>query len=126
LEKSLWSPKIQSCSHVVSSSRLLRALARHEFRGKNALMIAILALQLIPPLISVIPTYLLMQTLGLYNTRAGIIALYSALSIPWAIWVLKGYMDTLPRELDESAAIDGASRLTTVLQGKRITIGDGR
>ncbi len=91
-------------------------LSRHEFRGKNALMIGILALQLIPPLISVIPTYLLMQTLGLYNTRVGIIALYGALSIPWAIWVLKGYMDTLPRELDESAAIDGASRLTTVLR----------
>jgi ABC-type glycerol-3-phosphate transport system permease component len=91
-------------------------LSRHEFKGKRLLMIAILALQLIPPLISVIPTYLLMQSLGLYNTRVGIIALYGALSIPWAVWVLKGYFDTLPRELDESAAIDGASRLTTVLR----------
>lgn len=91
-------------------------LSRHEFRGKRALMIAILALQLIPPLISIIPTYLLMQTLGLYNTRVGIIALYGALSIPWAIWVLKGYLDGVPRELDEAAAIDGATRLATVLR----------
>lgn len=88
------------------------AVSRFDFRGKRMLMLGLLALQLLPALISIVPTYILMQALGLYNSQAGLIALYGVISIPWGVWVLKGYFDTLPKELDESAFIDGATRLT--------------
>ena len=89
-------------------------LSRHEFRGKNLAMVAILAVQLMPALISAIPVYILMQRLGLFNTQAGIVLLYGAVSIPFGVWVLKGYLDTIPKELDESAWIDGAGKLLTL------------
>jgi ABC-type maltose transport system permease subunit len=53
-----------------------------------------------------------MQRLGLFNTQLGIVLLYGAVSIPFGVWVLKGYLDTIPKELDESAWIDGAGKLT--------------
>lgn len=89
-------------------------LSRHEFRGKNAAMVAILTVQLMPALISAIPVYILMQRLNLFDTQTGIVLLYGAVSIPFGVWVLKGYLDTIPRELDESAWIDGASKLYTL------------
>lgn len=91
-------------------------LSRHYFRGKNHLMVAILAVQLIPGLLSVIPLYVLMKQLGLFNTQHGIVLLYSALQIPWGIWVMKGYFDTIPIELDEAARIDGASKFRAMIQ----------
>lgn len=91
-------------------------LSRHEFSGKNLLMVVILAIQLIPGLLSVIPLYILMRQIGLYNTQHGIIMLYSALQIPWAVWVMKGYFDTIPIELDEAARVDGASKLRALWQ----------
>jgi len=89
-------------------------LSRHEFRGKQVTMLLILTVQLMPGLISAIPVYLLMRSLGLFDSQAGIVLLYGAVSIPFGIWVLKGYLDTIPRELDESAWIDGAGKLTTL------------
>lgn len=89
-------------------------LSRHEFRGKHLAMVAILTVQLMPALISAIPVYILMQRLELFDTQAGIVLLYGAVSIPFGVWVLKGYLDTIPRELDESAWIDGASKLHTL------------
>ena len=91
-------------------------LSRFRFTGKRPLLIIILAVQLVPGLVRLVPLYLLVRTLGLYNERFGIILIYGAMSIPFAIWFLKGYLDTVPTELDESAAIDGASRLRILFQ----------
>jgi ABC-type glycerol-3-phosphate transport system permease component len=91
-------------------------LSRYQFRGKNTLLILILTVQLLPGLVRLIPLYLLSQTLGLYDSRFGITLIYGAIAIPFAIWFLKSYVDSVPRELDESAAIDGASRLRILFQ----------
>ncbi|GAB4514941.1 MAG: sugar ABC transporter permease [Anaerolineae bacterium] len=91
-------------------------LSRHHFRGKRLTMILILIVQLIPGLVSMIPLYLMMKAIGLFNSQYGMVLLYGSLSIPWAIWVLKGFFDTIPIELDESAWIDGASKFRTIFQ----------
>lgn len=91
-------------------------LSRYEFRGKNTLLILILIVQLLPGLVRLIPLYILSQALGLYDSRFGITLIYGAIAIPFAIWFLKSYLDSVPRELDESAAIDGASRLRILFQ----------
>lgn len=90
--------------------------SRHRFRARRLLMIVILAAQLMPGLIAAIPTYLLMRETGLLDSRIGLILLYGALSIPFAVWVLKGHFDTIPVELDDSARMDGASKLRTLIQ----------
>lgn len=90
--------------------------SRHRFRGKHVMLMVILCAQLLPGLVAAIPTYVLMRETGLLDSRTGLIFLYGALSIPFAVWVLKGHFDTIPVELDDSARMDGASKLRTLIQ----------
>ncbi|NCC66530.1 MAG: carbohydrate ABC transporter permease, partial [Spirochaetia bacterium] len=87
-------------------------LSRHQFRGKQLILILILVVQMIPALVTVIPLYLLMRSIGLYDSRLGMVLLYSALRIPWGIWILVGFLDQIPMALDEAAYIDGARQWT--------------
>lgn len=84
--------------------------SRWEFRFKNAILIFMLALQLIPSTVNIIPYYLMMNQLGLLNTLTGLIVIYTASALPFTIWLLKGFFDTLSTSLDEAALIDGCSR----------------
>lgn len=83
--------------------------SRWDFPFKDALLVALLVLQLIPSTVNIVPYYLMMNFLDLLNTRAGLIIIYTASNVPFAIWIMKGYFDTLPRSLDEAAVIDGCS-----------------
>jgi multiple sugar transport system permease protein len=87
-------------------------LSRSEFRGKQFTLILILMVQMIPALVSAIPIYLLMQRMGIYNSRLGMVVLYSAMRIPWGVWIMVGFLNKIPRALDEAAIIDGCNRLT--------------
>ncbi|SHE82328.1 multiple sugar transport system permease protein [Kaistia soli DSM 19436] len=89
------------------------ALSRWDFQGKEALMIGLLGLQLIPSTVNIVPYYMIMSSLGLLNTLTGLVLIYTATHIPITIWVLKGFFDTVPRALDEAAAIDGCSKWQT-------------
>ncbi len=91
-------------------------LSRYMFRGKRTLMLGLLAVQLMPNLVRLIPLFVMMNALDLVNTRHGIILLYGAGGIAYGTWFLKGYFDTIPIELDEAAQIDGASRLRIIWQ----------
>lgn len=92
------------------------SLSRHFFRGKRLFLTLLLAVQLVPGLVRVIPIFVMMDRLGLINTRVGIIILYGAGGIAYATWFLKGYFDAIPQELDEAAAMDGASRFRIIWQ----------
>jgi ABC-type glycerol-3-phosphate transport system permease component len=83
--------------------------SRWDFPFKNTLLVVLLVLQLIPSSVNIIPYYVMMNGLGLLNTRTGLVMIYTATQIPFAIWILKGFFDTLPRSLDEAALIDGCS-----------------
>ncbi|HEY4199286.1 MAG TPA: carbohydrate ABC transporter permease [Devosiaceae bacterium] len=89
------------------------ALSRWDFRFKDALLIALLGLQLIPSTVNIVPYYMIMNALGLLNTLTALVMIYTATHIPITIWVLKGFFDTVPRALDEAAAIDGCSKWRT-------------
>ena len=86
--------------------------ARFEFPGRRAGLLAFLATQMFPGILTMIPLYVLMQKLSLLDSVMGLTLVYATTSIPFCTWMLKGYFDTLPRELEESARIDGASRFT--------------
>jgi ABC-type glycerol-3-phosphate transport system permease component len=83
--------------------------SRWEFPFKNTILVTLLVLQLIPSTVNIVPYYLMMNWLDLLNTHTGLIIIYTAGNVPFAIWIMKGYFDTLPKSLDEAAVIDGCS-----------------
>jgi multiple sugar transport system permease protein len=90
------------------------AFSRFEFRGRRGLLGIVLLFQMISPVIIIVPLYTVMSTLGLLRTRAGLVLLYIGIQTPFSIWLLKGYFDTVPTELDYAARIDGCNRLQTL------------
>ena len=86
------------------------ALARLKFLGRGFLASATLITYLVPPSILFIPLYKQMQGLGMANSLAGLIAAYPSFTVPFVTWLLMGYFESIPEELEESAMIDGATR----------------
>ncbi|MEZ4621917.1 MAG: ABC transporter permease subunit [Caldilineaceae bacterium] len=90
------------------NGRLRRSRAR--FRWKRPLMFGILLVQIIPGTATVLPFYLIMRELHLLNSLLGVVLGMTAGAIPFMLWVMKGFIDTVPIELEEAAFLDGASR----------------
>lgn len=88
------------------------AMARWRFRGKTAMVVGTLLLRMIPPVILVVPVFVLFNSVGLAGGRTGLILIYTALTLPFNIWVLRTFIMELPYELEESAIIDGCNDLT--------------
>jgi arabinogalactan oligomer/maltooligosaccharide transport system permease protein len=98
---------------VILASTSAYAFSRWRFPGRNAGMIFLLATQMIPAAMLMVPIFILAVKLELIGTYRGLIIAYSIGSVPFSVWILKGYYDTIPRDLEEQAEIDGASRLAT-------------
>ena len=85
------------------------AFSRFRFPGRRAGMMSFLVSQMFPGVLTLIPLYIIIvQWLGLGSTRLGLVVIYATTSIPFSVWMLKGYFDTIPRELEEAAVIEGA------------------
>ena len=89
-------------------------LSRERFRGRRPLMAALLAVQMVSPVILLVPIYGVIERLGLIDTRAGLILVYAAMQVPFTVWVLKNFFDAVPRSIFEAARLDGASRGRTL------------
>ncbi|GLJ62453.1 MULTISPECIES: carbohydrate ABC transporter permease [Microbacterium] len=90
------------------------AFSRFEFRGKRVLNVVIISVQAVPPITLLIPYFGLVVALKLYNTYPGLILTYMVFTLPYAIIMMTGYFNTLPRELDEAVRMDGAGSLTAL------------
>ena len=86
------------------------AFSRIDFAGRRHLLLGVLALQMISPLVLAFPLYRYFASLGLLNNLPATGLVYVAILMPLATWMLKGFFDGIPKELDEAAMIDGASR----------------
>jgi multiple sugar transport system permease protein len=89
------------------------ALARLPIRGKTAIMVVLLMISLFPEIAVVSPLYLLMHNLGWIDSYEVLIVPYTAFNLPFAIWIMRNYFLGIPREMEESARVDGASPLRT-------------
>ena len=96
---------------VLLSCTAAYALSRFRFPGRRASLATFLVVQMFPSTLLMLPLYVLLDALGLLNRLGGLVLVYATTSIPFCVWTLKGYFDTLPRELEEAARIDGASTL---------------
>lgn len=92
------------------------ALSRFNFRGRRVLMFGILMTRIIPVSATIAPLYLIVQAFKLVDTYQGMIIVLAAQGLPLAIWLMKGFFDTVPGELEEAAWVDGASRLVSALR----------
>ena len=88
------------------------AFSRYTFPGKGILIGVTLGIFMIPVSVNIIPLYVMLQRLGWLNTYQGLIIPYQALILPLNVWLLKNFFDTIPRELEEAAWVDGAGPLT--------------
>lgn len=86
------------------------AFSRFKVPLKDDLLFFILSTRMMPPIAVAIPIYLMFRTLGLSDTHLGMILLYTAVNISLAVWLLKGFIDEIPREYEEAALIDGYTR----------------
>ena len=86
------------------------AFSRFKVPLKDDLLFFILSTRMMPPIAVAIPIYLMYRELGLSDTRTGMILLYTAVNISLAVWLLKGFIDEIPREYEEAALVDGYTR----------------
>lgn len=101
---------------TVTVSLAAYALSRMEFRRKNWLMYGLLLLQTMPISATMVPIYGLARQLGLRNSYLGLILVHAALELPFLIWLLKGFFDTVPRYLEEAAWLDGRGKLRALFE----------
>lgn len=92
------------------------ALARFEFAGKQAGVRAMLATQMFPAVASAVPLYLLLNYLGLLNSRTGLVVCYASTSVPFSIFQLRAAFESIPVDLEEAAMVDGATRFTAFIK----------
>ncbi|MEP7250562.1 MAG: ABC transporter permease subunit [Spartobacteria bacterium] len=98
---------------VVLASTAGYALSRHKFLGRSATLNGLLVTQMFPATMLLLPLYLILIKLSLINSYLGVIIIYTATALPFCIWQMKSYYDTIPVSLEEAAGIDGCSRWQT-------------
>lgn len=86
------------------------AFSRFRFPGRTSGLLSFLVTQMFPGTMMMIPLYLIVDMMGLLDTMLALVLVYSTTAIPFCVWMLKGYFDTIPRDLEEAALIDGASK----------------
>jgi multiple sugar transport system permease protein len=86
------------------------AFARLRFKMRNQLMLTVICLRMLPEIALVLPLYMIMRHLNLADTKIFLVIVYSSFVLPFVIWILRGYFETIPASMEEAALIDGAGR----------------
>lgn len=89
------------------------AFSRFEVKGKDDLMFFILSTRMLPAVVVTIPIFLMYRQLGLHDTHLGMILLYTVFNLSLSVWLLKGFIDEIPREYEDAALVDGYTRMQT-------------
>lgn len=87
------------------------AFSRFRFPGRGWMILAFMGTTMLPPIALLLPLFQIMKTLGLTDTPIALIIIYSSFVTPYVVWLMRGYLDSIPRELDDAARVDGCSRL---------------
>jgi len=96
---------------VILAATSAYAFSRWKFPGRSFGLVFLLATQMIPAAMLLVPIFIVSTQLGLTNSYRGLILAFSVTTVPFSVWILKGYYDTIPIDLEEAAKIDGASQL---------------
>jgi multiple sugar transport system permease protein len=114
LENSLVVSTTASVASVLIALLASYAISRYRFHGRQVFSITILSTQMFPGILFLLPLFVIFVNIGrvtsinLYGSRTGLIITYMTFTLPFAIWMLAAYLDTIPRDLDEAAKVDGS------------------
>lgn len=100
---------------LVTGTMAAYAIARYRFRGNGVVLMIFLSGMTVPLKLAVIPLFIQLDALGLVDSQAGLVLVYVAMGIPSAVFIMTGFLRSLPRELEESARIDGAGELRVMV-----------
>jgi multiple sugar transport system permease protein len=112
---SLWVSTATTVLGVAVAVPAAYAFSRFRFPGRNMLFFAVLVRNMFPAVVFLMPLFILMRWLGLVETHASLILTYLTFGLPLSIWLLKGFYDNIPVQLEQAARIDGASRFRAFL-----------
>lgn len=101
---------------VAAGTLAAYAFARLTFRGRNNIMLGYLLIRMFPAVMMIIPLYVMMRTVGLVDSRFGLALAYTSFLLPLFVWMLKGFLDAAPKELESAARIDGSTRLGAMVR----------
>lgn len=90
------------------------ALARYRFRGRDDLAFYILSIRMFPPIVAALPIFMIFNHLNLLDTRLGLIIAYTSFNLPFVVWMMTGFIKSVPVQLEEAAMIDGQSQLGAI------------
>ncbi len=102
---------VTTLTSVGVSALAAYSFSRFRYRGRGLIAFLIIATQMFPLVTGIIPLYLVFSRLGIINTYWALLIAYVAFTIPFCTWMLKGFFDTIPKEIEEAAIIDGCTRL---------------
>jgi multiple sugar transport system permease protein len=111
-----WTTIVKNYKEILFGRGAAYGLSRFKFKNHSFLTTWILSNRFLPPVAFVIPIFLMIKTLRLLDTFAGLLIPYVAFSLPFIIWIMIGFFDEIPVEIDESAMVDGASRIGAFLR----------
>jgi arabinogalactan oligomer/maltooligosaccharide transport system permease protein len=107
---------VVTCTGVALASTCGYAFSRYAFAGKKIGLLGLLVTQMFPATMLLLPMYIMLVMLHLINTYLGIVIMYSATALPFCIWQMKGYYDTIPTSLEEAGRIDGCNQFQAFLR----------
>ena len=91
------------------------SFSRFRMKGERIMFVTILATQFVPAVVIVLPFFILFRDLGILDTRLALVLVNLSLIMPFAIWMIKGFMDSIPIETEEAAMVDGSSRIQVII-----------
>ncbi|MFN8490185.1 MAG: carbohydrate ABC transporter permease [Caldilineaceae bacterium] len=100
---------VSTATSVLIASLAAFALARYRFRGREVLRYGILFIRMLPAMIIAIPLFVQFQRIGLFDSLLSLIIVYTAFNLPFNVWMLTGFLEEVPRELEDAARIDGCN-----------------
>ncbi len=101
---------------ILLASLAAYGFSRYLFKGKRVLMMVLIGTQMIPGVTNIIPIYIIAERVGLLDTITALFLVYAAVNIPFSVWLLKSYFDSIPRALEEAALLDGCTNLSALFR----------
>jgi multiple sugar transport system permease protein len=99
-----------TCFAMIAGTLAAYAMARFDIKGKNFLAFEVLSIRMLPPIVSVIPLFIIAKQLGIFDTPWLLIAAYTLSGLPFVVWVMRVFIQEIPQSIEEAALIDGCSR----------------
>jgi multiple sugar transport system permease protein len=101
---------LATCLSMIAGTLAAYAMARFDIAGKNVLAFEVLSIRMLPPIVSVIPLFILAKQLGIFDTPLLLVAVYTLSGLPFVVWVMRVFIQEIPQSIEEAALIDGCSR----------------